>query len=139
MTALASLAIEWPGVPGMQRRAALRTARAFAEAVFDDMVGRFALPQGVAAMAFLASGFAPRLGAQALGFRRVGEVNFVRGGRLAAGTAVELELRDYRFQSFDALPQSQDQIRDHFGIGLRKRDKLLAGGFFGVHKANSIL
>jgi hypothetical protein len=59
LAAFALLALEWRRVPRHQLRAALRAACAFAEAVLDNSVGCIALPQRVAAMALLATGFAP--------------------------------------------------------------------------------
>ena len=86
-----------------QSGAALWATGVFADPVFNHLVGRVALPQGIAAMPLLAAGLATGLLTQAFGFRWVAEVAFVGRGRLAARATVALKFGDLRFQSLKAV------------------------------------
>jgi len=103
LPALAFLAHERPPMTRRQSGAALWATGVFADPVLNHLVGRVALPQGIAAMPLLAAGLATGLLAQAFGFRRVAEVAFVGRGRLAARAAVAFKFGELRFQSLKAV------------------------------------
>ena len=75
----------------------------------------------------LATCFSLRFLTQAFGFwlGLVGEVSLVGGGRLAAGATVALKFSNPFFQSLDAIPEHENEIRNSLGVSLSQSDQFV--------------
>ena len=104
--------------------------------MFDHLIGRVGLAEGIAGMATLPagppSGFLP----QTLGLGRIAEIAGIRGGRFTAGATVAFQRGDLRFQLLNPIPQGENQVSDRAGIAFGKLNELFAGGSLAFHKEN---
>ena len=102
--------------------------------MFDHMIGRVGLAEGIAGMAALPAGSASGFLPQTPGLGWIGEVAGIRRGSFVAGAAVAFQRGDLRFQLFDPIPQGENQIGDRSWIAFGKLDELFTGGSLAFHK-----